>query len=230
MFFTKSHFVLIDIIVVILLYICVFNGWKNGGKRSLLDLVSSVGKIVVSGYGSYALVHVFNPIPVEPVTQFLQELIRGNLGSQAPVNTSEESARFFCAVLAIIIYFVIFMSILSFAEKKIMKRKPKEEKKDSTADRILGAVLGFVLFLVCSFIPSSLFITIDAYDPSYSTKDLVNKTFLTVPFNYVIKPVVKLTAGEEFTEAFWKEGFLFLREDLHNLGQMWTEKQNSDKE
>lgn len=229
-----AHFIVINIVIVCLFFVTLYNGWNRGAVRSLTDFMSSVGKIMIAGFGGYYLMKVFNPIPADKVNDFLVSVRNSMLGDRY-YNYADKSdlgqpqlVGIVSKLVCVLIYFIIFLIILSVIERALMKRYRErtrdKEKKDSLPDHIVGAFLGFLLFLVCAILPCPAFITARAINFIGNGNDLVYKTLFAFPVNLAARPLTRLIAGEETDRELWEEkGFLFLDEEAQDLGKWWEE-------
>jgi hypothetical protein len=225
--------ILVDLIVLVVLWTAVSNGWKSGAVRSLTDLLSSVGKIVISGFGAYHLMKVFNPIPANKISDFLLWSLNSYMNTGTPDRPEitdlqqPEQVELLSRLLCVLMYFILFMIIVSAIERALLKKSrekaKKEDKTISQPDHIAGAFLGFLLFLIAVILPCPVLISAELTGAAYSGKDIVYKSFLAYPVNLAARPLTRLIAGEETDKALWEEkGFLILDDDAQKL-EKWVE-------
>ena len=229
-----AHFIVINIVIVCLLFMSLYNGWHRGAVRSLTDFMSSIGKILIAGFGGYFLMKIFNPIPADKVNDFLLHRMNALQEARYPGRPEvtelgqPQLVEVVCKLTCVLIYFIIFMIILSAIEKALVKRHRErtkdKEKKDSLPDHIAGAFLGFLLFLVCAILPCPAFITAQAINFIGNGNDIVYKSFFAFPVNLVARPLTRLAAGEETDREFWEEkGILIFDQEAQDLGKWWEE-------
>ena len=220
-------FIIIDIIVAAVFCVAVANGLKSGASRMIMDFLTSVGKIIIAGFGGYSLMKVFNPIPADKISDFLLNQLNTNLETNASdqagaAGLPPEQVEFVCKLLCVIIYFVLFMIILSAIERTLMKRQREKQgsegKKRSLLDTIAGGLLGFMLFVVCTALPSPALISAQANGVIPNGKDLVYKSFLAFPVNLVARPLTRLAAGEETDKSLWEEkGYVIPLDEIQDI-------------
>ena len=226
---TNNYFIVFDIIVLCILLITVSNGWKRGALRSLTDFLSSAGKVIISGFGAYRLMKIFNPIPADKVSSFLLHMLESNSGADAPAELGQpELVEVMCRLLCVLAYFILFMIILSAIERALVKKhRDGQEKEDRTVtlpDHIAGAVLGLLLFLVCTILPCPWLISAQKLGVITNGKDLVYQSFFQYPVNLGARPLTRLIAGEETDRALWEEkGILIFEENVEELEDWWKE-------
>ena len=229
-----AYFIVIDIIVVSIFCAAVSNGWKCGAVRSLTDFLSSIGKIIISGFGGYWLMKIFNPIPAKKVSEFLLRMLNYSMETSAPDQPKvtdlqqPELVEIVCKMICVLFYFILFMIILSAIERRLRKQYREREKKEgrtiSLPNHITGAFMGFLLFLICTIIPCPALIAAQKVGAIPYGNNLVYKSFLAFPVNLAARPLTRVIAGEETDKEFWEDkGLLIFDEDVQKIENWWEE-------
>ena len=218
----QPFFWFVNIILIFFFLFALAFGYKHGVRDVMLRIIKSVLQIGITIFASFWLTKNYTLFSEEGFYEFVEYF--GSLESVPDFEVNK--LRFICTLA---VYFLIVMVvvelIIGIIRYFMSKNKKKKEKKPiSKTDRVCGEILGALLFTIWAALPAPLLISAEKTGFFTNGTDLINKTVMTVPVNYVVKPVLNLIAPESKAARLFEDGIEVFADQLNGI-EGWTEEQ-----
>lgn len=222
-------FLAFNFVLIITLLFCMAFGWQQGGKHMLADIVRTVLQIAATVFVTYFLTTRYSLFNEQKFYEYI-EGIRNSSSMPQPYSLQEVNKfRFFRS--GIIWFFValvgvglVFGIIMHFYRKL---RKSSQKKPLSKADHVFGEILGGVLFLFWITLFTPVMISTEKTEIFSNGSDLVNRTVLKYPVNYVARPLTKLILGDNPAARVFDDGLEAITEGVEGFAG-WIEEHCDD--
>ncbi|MDO4416487.1 MAG: hypothetical protein Q4C20_15555 [Erysipelotrichaceae bacterium] len=218
----KPIFWFVNIILIFFLLFALAFGYKHGVRDVLLRIIKSVLQIGFIIFASFWLTENFKLFSEKGFYEFVE--FYGSLDSVPLIEVNKLRVMCTFAVYFLIVMVVVEL-IIGISRYYMSKNKKKKEKKEiSKTDRVCGEIFGALLFMIWAALPAPLLISAEKTGFFTNGTDLINKTVMTVPVNYVVKPFLNLIAPESKAARLFEDGLEVVTDEL-NVVERWTEEQ-----
>ena len=222
-------FLAFNFVLIITLLFCMAFGWQQGGKHMLADIVRTVLQIAVTVFVTYFLTTHYSLFNEQKFYAYMEGL-RNASGTPQPYSPLEVNKfRFYRS--GIIWFFValvgvgLLFGIIRHFYRKLHKNS--EKKPIRKADRVLGEILGGVLFLFWITLFTPVMISTEKADVFINGSDLVSRTVLKYPVNYIAKPLAKLILGDNPAAMVFDDGLEAITQGVEGFAG-WIEEHCDD--
>ncbi len=218
----QPFFWFVNIILIFFLLFALAFGYKHGARDVLFRIIKSVLQIGITIFASFWLTKNYPLFSEEDFYDYVTQYSGSEIYSHYEVN----KLRFICTLA---VYFLIVMVVVELIIGIIRyfmskSKKDKEKKPITQSDRICGEILGALLFMIWAALPAPLLISAEKSGFFTNGTDLINKTVMTVPVNFVVKPVLNLIAPESKAARLFEDGIEVFADQLNGIEE-WTEGQ-----
>lgn len=222
-------FLAFNFVLIITLLFCMAFGWQQGGKHMLVDIFRTVLQIVTTVFVTYFLTTRYSLFNEQKFYEYMEGLRSQSSMSESISLLEVNKFRFYRS--GIIWFFValvgvgLIFGIVTHFYRKF--RKSSEKKPLSKADRVFGEILGGVLFLFWITLFTPVMISTEKTDVFSNGSDLVNRTVLKYPVNYVAKPLTKLILGDNPAARVFDDGLEAISQGVEGFAG-WIEEHCDD--
>lgn len=218
----QPFFWFFNILLIFFFLFALASGYKHGARSVLLQIGKTVLQIGFTIFGAYWLSRNYTLFSEEGFIEFVENY--GSLDSVSPDEVNK--LRFICTLA---VYFLIVMVVLELIIGIIRyymskNKKNKEKKEISKTDRVCGEILGAILFAIWAALPAPMLISAEKTGFFTNATDLINKTVMTVPVNYAVKPIINLIAPDSKAAGLFEDGLEVYADQISGLEE-WTQGQ-----
>lgn len=205
----KVFWIFNAIIIIMLLFSMAF-GWKHGGKRMLWDILKTIIQIIITVLATYFLTTHYSLFNEQKFYDYMDWMrVKTDLNNATSPYSAFEVNKVRFIRSGYIWFFVALVSIeiiMSIIIHIYRKRHKNDKKPIGKTDHVIGEILGGFLILFWFILLSPIFISLEKVEVFSNGSDLVNKTVLKYPVNYVAKPLTKLILGDNPASRVYDDG------------------------
>lgn len=216
-----AAFWVINIVLIVMLVFCMAFGWEHGGKRTLADMIRVILQIALTLLVTIFLTMRYSLFNLQTFTDYLSGLPDTEL-TLDPLEVNK--FRFYRS--GVIWFFIVLVGVeLIFAivihfYRRRHKNDPK--KQIGKTDRVIGEILGGVLFLFWITLLTPVFVSAEKENIISNGSDVINRTLLKYPVNYAAKPLTKLILKDNPAANVYDEGLRAIVQGVKGMDQ-WIE-------
>ena len=206
--------IIVSIITALIFLYSISSGWLNGGKRNLSDIIRTLLQISITLYCTYYLTTHYSLYNEQ---NFYNYITANGAASYSAHDVN--ALRFLrCGYIWFFVSMIAVELIFAIVFHFIRKHQKKEDRKHlSTPDRVLGAVLEGMICMMWLTLPAPAIISTEKIGLLSNGTDLINKTLLTIPVNYIAKPIVQTVAKDSPAARIFDDGLEVLATGLSDL-------------
>ena len=211
-----------NIMLIFFFLFALASGYKHGARYVLSTIVKSVLQIGIIIFLSYLLTNIYILFSEEGFYEFVEQYTYLDSLSHFEVNKLRFICSFAVYFLIVMVVVELIIGIIRYYMSK--NKKNKEKKTISKSERVCGEILGALLFMIWAALPAPMLISAEKSRFFTNATDLINKTVMTVPVNYVVKPVLNLIAPESKAARLFEDGIEVFADQIIGIEE-WTEEQ-----
>ena len=224
----NAIFWIINIFVIGMLLFGMALGWKHGGKRMGMDALKIIFHFVATIVLTLFLTKRYSWFAYQSFYDYLNA--RRGLESPALSQVEVDKFRFYRSGVIWFFIALIGIDLIIRIAIRIYRKNHKPEKKPlSKPDQLTGEIGGALLVMLWVILLAPIAPTLEKTEVFSNGSDLINKTVIGIPVNYVAKPVTKLIMPGSAISRVWDEGFGELAEGLYDVDQWVEENKNEVK-
>lgn len=223
---SNTVFWIINIFLIFMLLFSMALGWKQGGKRMGLDILRIVFHFTATVFLTIFLTKRYSWYDYQNFFDYLvsQRMVSENALSPVEV----DKFRFYRS--GVIWFFIVLIGIeiiQLIAIRIYRKNHQKENKPLSKRDKVAGEIGGALLVMLWVTLFAPIAPSLEKAEVFSNGTDLINKTVVSVPVNYIAKPVTKLFMPDSAVSKVWDEGIGAMAQEVYNVEE-WVEENKND--
>ena len=218
----QPFFWFVNIILIFFLLFALAFGYKHGARDVLFRIIKSVLQIGITIFASFWLTKKYPLFSEEDFYDYVTQYSGSEIYSHYEVN----KLRFICTLAVYFLIVMVVVELIIGIIRYFMSKNKKDKEKEpiTQSDRVCGEILSALLFMIWAALPAPLLISAEKSGFFTNGTDLINKTVMTVPVNYVVKPFLNLIAPESKATRLFEDGLEVVTDEL-NVVERWTEEQ-----
>ena len=216
-----AAFWIINIVLIVMFVFSMAFGWEHGGKRTLADIFRTVLQIALTLLVTLFLTMHFSLFNLQTLTAYLNTKPDTPLALD-PVEVNKFRFYrsgviwFFVALIGVELIFAIVLHIYRRRHKNDPKKQPGK------TDRVIGEILGGVLFLFWITLLSPVFVSAEKENILSNGSDIIHRTVLKYPVNYAAKPLTRLILRDNPAADIYDQGLRAIVQGVRGMDQ-WIE-------
>lgn len=204
------------IIIITLLFSMAF-GWKHGGKRMSWDIIKTIIQIIITVFVTYFLTTHYSLFNEQNFYNYINGIRDKYDRVSDPYPLFEvNKVRFIRSGYIWFFVALVCIEIIMSIIIHIYRKRHKNDNKEPIGkmNHVIGEILGGFLILFWFILLSPIFISLEKVDVFSNGSDLVNKTVLKYPINYLAKPLTKLIVGDSPVSRVYDDGLSAITQEI----------------